>query len=93
MRFEVPAHWALLVCTDYTDPSRFQAGWLWGGGVPDYYAEAVYDPAMGPGEILEGEEDGVTLWIGYAIVGDWAVVVRTHRASATVADILATVRG
>ena len=54
-------------------------------------APAIFDPAMGPGEIIAGDEDGKTLWTGYVVAGDWAVLVRTFERQLT-EEILATVR-
>ena len=46
---------------------------------------------MGPGEIIAGDEDGKTLWTGYVVAGDRAVLVRTFERQLT-EEILATVR-
>ena len=90
VRFELPPHWDELDCPAYTHHFGPGTGRCGEGDYVTFYPEATFDPAMGPGEILEGEEDGTTLWIGYAIVGDWAVVVRTQERRLT-QEILATV--
>ena len=64
---------------------------MWRGEYLIFYARAIFDPAMSPNEIIEDEEDGVTLWTGYVYAGDWAVFVRTQDRQLT-EDILATVQ-
>ena len=75
--FELPADWARLDCpadTESYGPGTLICG---RGEYLTFYARALFDPAMEPGEVISGKEDGVTLWTGYVYAGDWAVYVRT----------------
>jgi hypothetical protein len=89
--FELPADWARLDCpadTESYGPGTLICG---RGEYLTFYARAIFDPAMEPGEVISGKEDGVTLWTGYVEAGDWAVLVRTFERQLT-EDILASAR-
>ena len=88
--FELPVGWARLDCP--ADTESYGPGTLIcdRGEFLTFYARALFDPAMAPGEIISGKEGGDTLWTGYVLAGDWAVFVRTYDRQLT-GDILATV--
>lgn len=89
--FELPADWARLDCpadTESYGPGTLICG---RGEYLTFYARAIFDPAMEPGEIISGKEGVDTTWTGYVFAGDRAVFVRTYDRQLT-EDILATVR-